>query len=211
MSANNIPDAWKELGQLLETRKQVLDNALLRTLDDKCSASYFQVARSLMLDHEKMLHWFISQQAVQNSQPAASPAATIAKPAAMVTANTVKRAGFLKPGLLALLGFIFFFVVVIVALIQGQQPVVFSESVQNCSSQEGVVQNHQGLAHDLHSFNYGFQKPDYCCIMERIHVPEFKTAPPRKMDDAFTSTRFAYTHQKYFASCHQGVPQPAGA
>lgn len=118
MSATT-PDAWKELCLLLETRKQALDNALLRTLDDKCPASYFQVARSLMLDHEKMLHWFMSQ----HKQEPVTTTSTITKPITTTSSMPGKRAGWIKPGLLALLGCIFFFLVLLLAILQGNSPV----------------------------------------------------------------------------------------
>lgn len=207
MSIITTPDAWKEMCQLLENRKQVLDNALVRTLDDKCSASHFQVVRSLMLDQERLLHWFLEHKPPTQERNAGLDSVSIVKPApSQPSSNSAtKRAGFLKPGLLAILAVIFFFVLVLLALYNGQHPAWPSIEAITHHHPEICLRPHP-MARHLHSGQNVLQMPILCCIMETNNDPALKYATGSwENDDATATARPAFSHQNRVLACHQAL------
>ena len=207
MSIITTPDAWKEMCQLLENRKQVLDNALVKTLDDKCSASHFQVVRSLMLDQERLLHWFLEHKQPMQERNAGSDSVSMVKPASSLPSSNpaTKRAGFLKPGLLAILGVIFFFVLVLLALFNGQRPVWPPIEADTHCRPEIRMRPHP-MARHLHGEQNVLQMPILCCIMETNNDPALKSATGSwENDDASATARPAFSHQNRIPACHQAL------
>ncbi len=208
MSTITTPDAWKEMCQLLDNRKQVLDNALVKTLDDKCSASHFQVVRSLMLDQERLLHWFLEHKQPMQERNTGLESVSIVKPSSssLPSSNSAsKRAGFLKPGLLAILAVTFFFVLVLLALFNGQHP-VWPQIEEDTHRRHELRMSPSPMAHHLHSWLNVLQMPIPCCIMETNNDPALKSATGSwENDDASAPARPAFSHQNGVPACHQAL------
>lgn len=204
MSTLTTPDAWKEMCQLLESRKQVLDNALVKTLDDQCSASYFQVVRSLMLDQERLLHWFLEHKPTVPDRIETGSCAREVKPTSSLTSSSsaIKRAGFLKPGLMAILGFIFFFLLFLLVLLTDRMP-NWTSLEKIAATRHEMPMNMVQMARHLHKSQYVLQIPISCCIMESANDPAFKNATGSwENADASAPARPAFPYQDGVSTCY---------
>lgn len=106
-----------QLQNLLETRKQAIDNAMVRTFDEACPASHFTVLRQLMQDQEKLLLWFAAQEVTQSGD--VNPRS---QPNTPRLEQPIKRAGSAFPSILSITGAILLIVAMLVSKLNITSP-----------------------------------------------------------------------------------------